>query len=189
MTKKYTQCAAFLCIALFIFISDVSAQNLADALKKPSTHLILRHTLAPGTGDPENFQIDDCATQRNLNDEGRSQATKIGAYLKKQKIHFDRVLSSEWCRCLDTARSINIKDVEAFQPLNSIWTQTETVKIKRTKDLKQFLTNRPDDETLLLVTHYANILALTGEVTASGEGLIIQIKNNKIEILETFEIQ
>lgn len=189
MIKIYTKFSVLLCIALLICISDASAQNLADTLKKPNMHLILRHALAPGTGDPANFQIDDCTTQRNLNDEGHEQASKIGDYLKKKNIHFDRVLSSEWCRCLDTARSIGIKDVEPFQSLNSIWTQTEDVKIKRTRDLKKFLTNRPDNETNLLITHYANILALTGETTASGEGLVIQIKNNKVEILERFKIQ
>ena len=82
--------------------------------------LFMRHALAPGIGDPENFLLSDCDTQRNLNDDGKKHAIKIGIALAKAKIKINKILSSQWCRCYDTAILMEIGDVEFFSGLNSV---------------------------------------------------------------------
>ena len=83
--------------------------------------LFMRHALAPGIGDPKNFLLSDCDTQRNLNDEGKKHAIKIGIVLAKAKIKIDKILSSQWCRCYGTALLMEIGDVETFPGLNSFY--------------------------------------------------------------------
>lgn len=166
----------------------VQADDIVEALKEPGTHLILRHTLAPGTGDPDNFQIGDCSTQRNLNDEGRKQAKQLGDFLKRHNIRFDGVLSSQWCRCLETAELIDMGEVKEFEPLSSTWTRSQEVKVERTNDLKTFLNEDANQTNLLLVTHYINILELTGKTTASGEGLIIRVNHDTVTVIGHFSV-
>lgn len=81
--------------------------------------VMMRHALAPGTGDPPNFRLEDCSTQRNLSAQGRAQARRIGEAFRRRGIKVARVLSSQWCRCLETARLMNLGAVEPFAPLNS----------------------------------------------------------------------
>lgn len=83
--------------------------------------VLLRHAIAPGTGDPANFQLNDCATQRNLSESGRQQARDIGAAFRDRNIPVVEVLSSQWCRCLETAELVDIAPVEPFPPLNSFF--------------------------------------------------------------------
>jgi len=183
---KLTQVLASAAFVLVCAAQSVGADSLIEELRKPGTHLILRHTLAPGIGDPSHFQLDDCATQRNLNDEGRKQASQIGRFLKSHDIGFNEVLSSQWCRCLDTGKLIDMGKVKGFEPLNSVWTTTQSVKIRRTNDLRNFLTARGQNQNLLMLTHQVNILALTGKSPASGEGFVIRIQNNEISVIGYF---
>ena len=96
-------------IILIIFISltnEIKADKknlILDNLKKGGNIIFIRHAYAPGNGDPENFDINDCNTQRNLNNEGRVQSKKIGNFFKENEIQIDKVISSEWCRCTETA--------------------------------------------------------------------------------------
>ena len=96
--------------SLFIFISLVfsnqafSNDDLIQSLKEGGKIIFIRHAYAPGGGDPDNFDVNDCSTQRNLNNEGISQSKLIGEFFVKNKIQIDQVLSSEWCRCKDTAK-------------------------------------------------------------------------------------
>lgn len=83
--------------------------------------VLLRHAIAPGTGDPENFQLDDCSTQRNLSEEGRQQAIAIGKAFQSRNVPVKAVLSSQWCRCLETAELMNVGPVEPFSALNSFF--------------------------------------------------------------------
>ena len=110
----------FICI-----ISSVKADskhNITSELKKGGKLIFIRHAYAPGGGDPENFDIDNCATQRNLNDSGRIQSKKIGDFFKKNNIPLGKVFSSEWCRCKDTA-SIAFKKFETKKFLNSFFSE------------------------------------------------------------------
>ena len=92
----------FLTLLLTLFALPVLANDW-DALREPGAVAIMRHALAPGGGDPAGFDVTDCATQRNLDDRGRDQARAIGAALRERGFTFGRVLTSQWCRCRDTA--------------------------------------------------------------------------------------
>lgn len=90
--------------------------------------VLLRHAIAPGTGDPADFQLDDCSTQRNLSDAGRQQAMEIGKAFRDRNIPATKVLSSQWCRCLETAELMEMAPVEPFLPLNSFFRDRSTAE-------------------------------------------------------------
>lgn len=94
-------------------------------LKKPGHFAIMRHALAPGTGDPRNFDLTDCSTQRNLSEAGREQAKAVGELLRKSGIEKAGVYSSQWCRCLDTATLLGLGPVTELPALNSFFQQPE----------------------------------------------------------------
>ena len=170
-----------------IFFQNLKSQDSWITAKEGSKIIFIRHALAPGGGDPNNFKIDDCKTQRNLNKVGIEQSKKIGKLFKKYKIPVDRVLTSQWCRCKDTAKYAfgNFKE---FSALNSTYTppydQNEKQQIK---DLKSYVNKwRGKGGNLVLVTHYVIILAITGETARSGE-LVITDKNFKVlSTIDTF---
>ena len=130
--------------------------------------------------DPEEFKIEDCKTQRNLNEAGIKQSKKIGRLFKEKKIKIDQVLSSQWCRCKDTAK-LAFDDFKEFSALNSTYTppydQNEKQQIK---ELRNFVSSWDGNGgNLVLVTHYVIILAVTGETARSGE-IVITDKNFKV---------
>lgn len=133
--------------------------------------VFMRHALAPGYGDPDHFDIDQCATQRNLNATGRQQAQDIGLYIKSQGVRFDAILSSQWCRCVDTAIALDLGEWQRFAGLNSFFQdhvdRTETLAL-----LSDRLETIADDELILMVTHQVVISAVTRYSTPSG-GLVL----------------
>ena len=138
--------------------------------------LMLRHALAPGTGDPPGFQIGDCRTQRTLNGRGREQARRIGAWLQAQGISQARVFSSQWCRCLETAALIDLGPVTPLPALNSFFERPQEREL-RLNALRQFIDRQPFDGGLMvLVTHYVTIAGLTGEGISSGEAVVLALK-------------
>ena len=143
----------------------------------------IRHALAPGGGDPQGFQIEDCKTQRNLNEIGINQSKKIGKLFKNKKIKIDKVFSSQWCRCKDTARYA-FGDFKEFSALNSTFSPPfDKNEKKQIEELKNFVKSwNGKGKNLVFVTHYVVILAMTGETSSSGE-LIITDKN--LNILST----
>ncbi len=143
-------------------------------LSEPGIVAIVRHALAPGSGDPASFTLDDCATQRNLDARGREQARAIGAAIRAAGPIVDRVLTSQWCRCRDTARLLNLGPVEELPALNSFFRNPARADAQ-TAELRDFLAGLPPGETVILVTHYVNIGALTGRGVASGEVVLLEI--------------
>lgn len=139
--------------------------------------VLLRHALAPGTGDPANFQLGDCATQRNLSEAGRQQAMAIGQAFRQQGVTVDRVLSSQWCRCLETAERLGLGLVEPFAPLNSFFRDRRTAD-GQTATVEAYLRQQPQG-VLMMVTHQVNITALTGIFPPSGHGVVVAIDNNQ----------
>lgn len=135
--------------------------------------VIMRHALAPGTGDPDDFVLRDCSTQRNLSEEGRAQAERIGARLRSAGLEAARVLSSQWCRCLDTAQLLSLGPLEELEPLNSFFRERER-QPAATQALKDWLAAQPSGEPLVLVTHQVNVTALTGIFPQSGEMIILE---------------
>ena len=100
------------------FPAFANEQKIIKDLKEGGKLILIRHSDAPGTGDPANFNLNDCKTQRNLSAEGIEQAKRLGEFFKKNNISFEKVYSSEYCRCKDTARNA-FKDFEIFSGLNS----------------------------------------------------------------------
>ena len=176
-----------LLILIFIFAPNISFSNdkFANILKEGKKIIFVRHALAPGNGDPNNFNINDCSTQRNLNEEGRAQSEKIGNFFKNKNIKIHKVLSSEWCRCKETAK-IAFGNYQTFNALNSFYdARFAKNKSKQIKDLKDYIDNWENDSNLIIVTHYVVISALINRVSSSGEMIIT---DKKLNILGNLEI-
>ena len=143
-------------------------------LSQPGIVAIMRHAYAPGSGDSTRFALDDCTTQRNLDARGRAQARAIGAAIRAAGVIVDRVLTSQWCRCRDTARLLKLGPVDDLHAINSFFRNPDRAD-RQTAELRQFLIGLPPEETVVLVTHFVNIRALTGRGVASGEVLLLDI--------------
>lgn len=139
--------------------------------------VLLRHALAPGTGDPANFRLGDCATQRNLSEAGRQQAIAIGQAFRQQGVTVEGVLSSQWCRCLETAELLGLGPVEPFAPLNSFFRDRRTTD-SQTAAVEAYLRQQPQG-VLIMVTHQVNITALTGIFPPSGHGVVVAVEENQ----------
>tara|TARA_B000000557_G_scaffold181422_1_gene148139 strand:+ start:244 stop:798 length:555 start_codon:yes stop_codon:yes gene_type:complete len=173
-------------IILFLFNhKSYAEENIVEILKKNNNIIFIRHSLAPGSGDPENINLKDCKTQRNLNSEGIKQSKKIGNFFKKNKIKVEHVFSSEWCRCKDTAYHA-FENFKTFDALNSFYSEKfYKNKNKQIKNLKKFINGWDNNSNLVLVTHYVVILEILGVGTGSGE---IIISNKNYEIKDRIEI-
>jgi len=145
---------------------------------------IMRHAEAPGTGDPDNFSIGDCTTQRNLSASGRAQAVAIGEVARENGIENASVYSSQWCRCVDTAVGLNLGDVQALPALNSFYQRYQNKEANLTA-LRQFLNDHRNDRSpKILVTHQVTISALTGQYTRQGETIIFKhLGGDALEII------
>ena len=164
-------------LALMPVVASADDGVLWDTLRTPGHAALLRHALAPGTGDPPDFDLRDCATQRNLSDEGRRQATRIGARFRANGMPRARVLSSQWCRCLDTAELLGLGTVEELPVLNSFFQKRER-RDAQTQGLARWLSDQSLDRPLVLVTHQVNITALTGVYPASGELVVVRVSGD-----------
>ncbi|XWN31676.1 MAG: histidine phosphatase family protein [Devosia sp.] len=161
-----------------MFASAAHASEAAwAALREGGAAAIMRHALAPGTGDPPNFKLGECATQRNLDERGRTQARAIGQAFRENGVVVDRVLSSAWCRSTETAQLLGLGEVETFAPLNSFFAD-RTTRQQQTDATAAFLAQLPEGVTPVLVTHQVNITALTGRFASSGEIVVITVADD-----------
>ena len=168
-----------LIFSLISFHSYSSEQNWKPA-QEGNKIILIRHSLAPGGGDPAGFKINDCKTQRNLNRVGIKQSKKIGKLFNKNKVLIDQVLSSQWCRCKDTAQYA-FGDYKEFTALNSTFQSPyDKNETKQLKQLYSFVKKWDGKgKNLVLVTHYSIITAITNAVPSSGE-IVITDKNFKV---------
>jgi broad specificity phosphatase PhoE len=143
------------------------------ALKSGGHVALIRHALAPGFGDPENFLLGDPKTQRNLSTEGRAQAKRIGAAFTKHTILKAQVYSSQWRRCMDTAELLDLGLVTAEPILNSFF-QNRGDRYGQTASLKTWLQSANLHRPVVLVTHQVNITAFAGVYPSSGEVIVIR---------------
>lgn len=148
-------------------------EALWAAVRDRSAFVMMRHTLAPGTGDPDGFDINECATQRNLSDDGRRQAVEAGVRLSKNGVKRAAVFSSAWCRCMDTAKLLDVGPVERLAPLNSFFGNRE-MRDPQMAALRSWLAGNTADLPLILVTHQVNISALTGIFPQSGDMVVVR---------------
>jgi phosphohistidine phosphatase SixA len=167
-------------LALFSFSAaptDLFAQaDPWQLLRQPGHVVFMRHSDAPGSGgfgDPPGFRLEDCATQRNLSDEGRAHARRTGDAFRKNGVVFDRVLSSPWCRCKETARLAVGSEAEVFTPLSNLVGRSEH-RESQVNALKTYLAGLDAGTRVLFVTHGIVINALTGIQPASGEMVIVK---------------
>ena len=163
----------FIIFTFIVFSTPINSQEkLIDLLKDGNNLIFIRHAYAPGNGDPTNFKLNDCSTQRNLNNEGIIQSKKIGQFFSRNKIQVDKVLSSEWCRCKDTAR-FAFNKYSTFDALNSFYDpKFEKNKDKQIRDLKNYILNWDSKKNLVLITHFVVILEILNIGTSSGEIII-----------------
>jgi len=138
------------------------------ALSGPGATALMRHALAPGTGDPAEFTLGDCSTQRNLDKRGREQARATGRKMRAQGVRFDRVLTSQWCRCRETAELLDVGPVEDLPAINSFFGDRSQGP-RQTAETRAFLARLPAEARVMLVTHFVNIRALSGSAASSGE--------------------
>ena len=171
-------------LSIIFTSSTFSNDELISKLQFGGNIIFIRHAIAPGNGDPDNIDLNDCKTQRNLSESGIIQSKKIGEFFKKNNIPIDKVLSSEWCRCKDTAKYA-FKNFKTFNALNSFFSskfaQNED---KQIKDLKNFIQNWKSEKNLVLVTHYVVISSMLNMAVGSGE---IVITNNDHDVIGTIE--
>ena len=175
-------------LIFFLFLLNKTSfanENIVEILKKGGNIIFIRHALAPGNGDPPNFDISNCSTQRNLSKDGELQALKIGEFFKKNDIKFIKVLSSEWCRCKDTAK-IAFGSYETKNFLNSFYDERFSEnKDKQISDFQKFIRNWNKTGNLVLVTHYVVIFEILDLTTRSGE---IIITDSNLKFLSSLEI-
>lgn len=176
---------ASLVVAPHLAAAEVKAaeKKLWDALRSPNHFALIRHALAPGTGDPANFTLGRRETQRNLSEQGRQQAQRIGDLFRANGIAAAQVFTSEWYRCKDTAELLDLGPVQPLPALNSFFRNYQQ-KDASTDALKRWLSQHEMDKPLVLVTHQVNITALTGVYPASGEIVVVaQNAENRLRVL------
>lgn len=172
--------AAIAVLALCLAIVAVDRAQASDAfwalLRQPGHAVLIRHADAPGGGDPRGFRLDDCSTQRNLGPEGRAQARRIGEAFRARGIKVARILSSQWCRARETAELMALGPaVETFPALNSLFHDRSRAP-EQMRDIRALLASLKPDELIVLATHHATILELTGIAVGSGEMVAVRIE-------------
>ena len=135
---------------------------------------LMRHADAPGSGDPPGWRLDDCATQRNLSDQGRADARAVGDRLRAERVSIAKVLSSPWCRCVDTAKLMNVGAVQ-IEPTFANAFELSDQRGALTEGARALIARWRGPGTLLVVTHGANIQALTGHSPSPGEMVVVSM--------------
>ena len=177
---KYIYISIFFILNLFISNNVIADQSVIKELQKGGKIVFIRHSLAPGNGDPDNFILNDCSTQRNLSEKGIQQSKKIGNFFTANKIEIDAVLSSEWCRCKDTAFHA-FENFITFNALNSFYDPKFSKNEKsQIIDLKKLIESWESSKNLILVTHYVVISSMLNVGSSSGEIIVV---NKDLEIL------
>jgi broad specificity phosphatase PhoE len=154
-----------------------ASEEVWQALKGGVAVALVRHAIAPGTGDPPGFLLGDCLTQRNLTREGRIQSGQIGDFFRAHGIKEASIYSSQWCRALETARLLELGPVSELPALNSFF-KDRARGPEQTEKIQAFISDFSGKAPLILVTHQVNITALTGVFPSTGEIVIFQIKED-----------
>lgn len=168
------------------FIGSANAQGVWSQLREdPGLVVLMRHAIAPGGGDPPGFTLGKCSTQRNLSAEGRSQARSIGREFRQQRVPVAAVLSSRWCRAVDTAKLLGLGTSRSVSSLDSVFTASQQIADRKKRQTERIIRNhRGESGVLVLVGHQANIIDLTGIAPSSGGAVIVRAdKNGNIKVL------
>ncbi|MEW6629404.1 MAG: histidine phosphatase family protein [Pseudomonadota bacterium] len=174
-----------LALAFFLLAvpSLAHATDAGWALLRGGGHVVLlRHAFVTGTTDPANFDIDSCATQVNLSARGKQQANRIGALFAARAAPIDRVLSSRYCRCLDTARIAFEAEPQLFAPLDLLKTDPQEKAAQIAAVMKE-IRDYSGSNNLVMVTHLENIVALTGVSPREGEAVVVEPQGDGLKVL------
>lgn len=177
----------FSCLLASSINLHANEQGMLASLKSGNHFAIMRHALAPGSGDPSNFDLKDCSTQRNLSQTGIDQAVNIGKKLRDNGISEAQVFTSQWCRCIDTAEQLDLGMPVELPLINSFF-QDRSEGPAQTHALKKWLMEQDLSKPLILVSHQVNITALTDVYPNSGEIIIVERLSNG-EFIVTGRIQ
>lgn len=167
-------------LTLSLIPNSAGASKLAIWEKLQGTNpkgyvLLMRHALAPGASDPENFQLGDCSTQRNLSEEGRQDARDIGEWIARRDVPILRIESSRWCRARQTAQLLGLGPVRANKNLDSLFQNSDPSGALQTQKIrKKIISHRGSKGLLILVGHFVNFSSLVGIGLESGEGVLIR---------------
>jgi len=165
-----------LAVMVLLAASPARADEALWAALADGGHVaLMRHAYAPGTGDPENFRLEDCRTQRTLDEAGRDQARRTGQAFRERGVEIAQVLSSRWCRCLETAELLGLGLVRPFAPLDSFFGERARGP-DQTEAVRALLADADaSGPSLVMVTHQVNITALTGIFPRSGEIVVLRL--------------
>ena len=157
---------------------DTESAALWRRLREGGYVVLMRHAATvPGIGDPENFKLGACATQRNLSDRGREDARRIGAAFRERQVPVSEVMSSRWCRCVDTAQ-LAFGRVRPETMVDSMFNDDEAARQNKVRALRAYLSAHKEQGNLVLVTHDINIRVLVGESLAQGEMVVALAQPN-----------
>jgi broad specificity phosphatase PhoE len=157
---------AALLVGIWMLSPVEASESVWDALRTPGAIVVLRHSYAPGGFDPPDSRLDDCSTQRNLDEAGRAQARRIGEAFRQHGIEVGAILSSPRCRCLDTAR-LAFGRVEAWEPLQGAL-QDSARRQRQVAEIKRRMAAHHTGPPLVLVTHGSVVTDLTGQSIRMG---------------------
>ncbi|OWS69371.1 histidine phosphatase family protein [Polynucleobacter aenigmaticus] len=155
----------------------IAQSEFASKLQDGQHILLMRHADAPGYGDPQNYQMNQCSTQRNLGDFGRKQAKSTGDWLSKQGIDQAKIYSSAWCRCIDTATLLNKGAVKKEASLGSFFDDMSQAKRQTDELIKLIAAERKQHPNMpiIMVTHHVNIQSYVGMVVNSGDMVLVKV--------------
>jgi phosphohistidine phosphatase SixA len=168
----------WLCVAILSVAATVSAEAADNpawsALRDGARVVLMRHAATSGgAGDPDGFRLEDCTTQRNLTEKGRADAKAAGDEMRAQKVPVGKILSSQWCRCRDTAALMALGPVDVAETFNNAYTFSNR-RDELTKGARAVIAGWKGPGVLIVVTHGANILPLTGFQPAEGEMVVVE---------------
>lgn len=185
--RTIIRCLTILIALLALPPAAAEQTTASEAMSRPGHAVLMRHANAPGTGDPADFTLGDCSTQRNLDDAGREQARRVGIWLREHGIDQRAVYTSRWCRCSETAELLDIGPVEPLEGLNSFFGDAYG-KEEVMPRLRAFLREVELDPPPVLVTHQVNITALTGVFPREGELVVIAVGDDgSIDVVERIQ--
>lgn len=185
---KHSRRSLFTALGFLLVVPPSLAADAWAELAKPGAIVLFRHATAPGAGDPPGFKLEDCVTQRNLDDRGRGEARRLGEQFRSRNIEVGAVLTSQWCRTRETARlafGSQVRDEPAF---NSFFQQGSPARDTQTAQARAVLARWRGPGALVVVTHQVNITALTGVGAASAEGVVVRLTAvGTLQVVATLE--
>lgn len=182
MSLRLAFLLAFVFMAPSVSVAQNISGNVFEKLKEGGLVILMRHSqTTPGVGDPDGFDINNCATQRNLNDAGRAQARQLGQRLRANGAQITRVLSSAWCRCVDTAKLMTPGlDVATDQNLGSYWERGDDSIRSASLAVRADIAAWRGPGNLLMITHQVNVSAVMGANLQQGGFVVVDPRSMKI---------